>query len=125
MKADEDDKNTANKKDSEQHKPEHRVLLLDHCCDNCGALIVGKRIHCEHCEDYDLCRMCHKMLDISIDTDEDLTEELSSIQQPTNTNTINRIHLSSLSRISIMESHLKTQIFNSTHIYTPKSYFQS
>ena len=72
MKVEDEDKASSAKKESEQHKPEHRVLLLDHCCDNCGALIIGKRIHCEQCEDYDLCLMCHKMLD---DTKTDHTKE--------------------------------------------------
>ena len=90
VKSDDEDKNSNNKKD-EQHKPEHRVLLLDHCCDNCGALIVGKRIHCEQCEDYDLCLMCHKMFDKS-NNNEDDSEELSTSQQQNQIQQHNKSH---------------------------------
>ena len=42
------------------HKASHRMLLLDHLCDKCGSLIIGKRIHCEECDNFDLCLMCYK-----------------------------------------------------------------
>ncbi len=55
MKQEDEVTNSLSKKDNDQHEPEHRVLLLDHCCDSCVASIVGKRIHCEKCQDFDLC----------------------------------------------------------------------
>lgn len=43
-----------------EHKSTHRMLLLDHVCDQCNSLIIGKRISCEMCVDYDLCLSCHR-----------------------------------------------------------------
>ena len=48
-----------------QHRASHRMLLLDHLCDRCGSLIIGKRIHCEECDDFDLCLMCYKQFEQS------------------------------------------------------------
>ena len=48
---------------SNTHKSSHRMLLLDHICNKCGSLIIGKRFHCEECDDYDLCLMCYKRVD--------------------------------------------------------------
>ena len=48
---------------SNTHKASHRMLLLDHICNKCGSLIIGKRFHCEECDDYDLCLMCYKRAD--------------------------------------------------------------
>ena len=39
------------------------MLLLDHICDQCKSLIIGKRYTCEECEDFDLCMMCYKQAD--------------------------------------------------------------
>jgi len=46
-----------------EHKSCHRMLLLSHTCDKCGSLVVGKRVHCLDCPDFDLCLMCHKNFD--------------------------------------------------------------
>lgn len=45
---------------SGEHKASHRMLLLDHVCDQCNSLIIGKRISCLSCVDYDLCLSCHR-----------------------------------------------------------------
>jgi hypothetical protein len=60
------------------HKSSHRMLLLDHLCDKCGSLIIGKRIHCEECDDYDLCLMCYKRFE---------TINMNSIDEPKNNHT--------------------------------------
>lgn len=59
------EKKKAKKKTGSQitHKVSHRMLLLDHMCNKCGSLVIGKRIHCEECDNYDLCLMCHKSFD--------------------------------------------------------------
>ena len=36
------------------------MLLLDHICDQCNSLIVGKRASCTECDDFDLCVMCER-----------------------------------------------------------------
>jgi len=45
------------------HKSFHRMLRLSHTCDKCGSLIIGKRVHCVECPEFDLCLMCHKNFD--------------------------------------------------------------
>ena len=47
-------------------------------CDKCGSLIIGKRIHCEECDDYDLCLMCYKRFE---------TINMNSIDEPKNNHT--------------------------------------
>ena len=56
-------KKSANNFYCTQHRASHRMLLLDHLCDRCGSLIIGKRIHCEECDDFDLCLMCYKQFE--------------------------------------------------------------
>ncbi|CAF0766591.1 unnamed protein product [Brachionus calyciflorus] len=42
------------------HKPSHAMLVLDHYCNQCQSLIIGKRLRCSECKDYDLCLTCSK-----------------------------------------------------------------
>lgn len=42
----------------ENHKDEHEFIDLMFKCDCCEAFIVGTRIHCKECEDFDLCLGC-------------------------------------------------------------------
>ena len=58
---------------STTHRAAHRMLLLDHLCNKCGSLIIGKRMHCEQCPDYDLCLMCYR--NSSSPKTEDVQEE--------------------------------------------------
>ena len=44
------------------------MLLLDHICDQCNSLIIGKRVTCEECKDFDLCLMCSKLTDFTSKT---------------------------------------------------------
>lgn len=43
-----------------KHRSSHRMLLLDHECDQCNSLIIGKRVNCKVCRDFDLCLSCHR-----------------------------------------------------------------
>jgi hypothetical protein len=45
--------------DEDDRHFDHKYLLLDHCCNHCSSLIIGLRIHCTVCNDYDLCLACY------------------------------------------------------------------
>ena len=49
------------------HQPTHPMLVLDHYCNQCQSLIIGKRIKCLDCFDFDLCLACSKKPEFSPD----------------------------------------------------------
>ena len=42
------------------HTDDHEMIHMMYKCDQCKAFITGTRIHCNQCEDFDLCLGCHK-----------------------------------------------------------------
>ncbi|XP_076459760.1 zinc finger ZZ-type and EF-hand domain-containing protein 1-like isoform X2 [Babylonia areolata] len=42
-----------------EHHDDHDFVHLLYKCNKCQAFIVGTRIHCNDCEDFDLCLGCH------------------------------------------------------------------
>ena len=42
------------------HTDNHEIIHMMYKCDQCKAFITGTRIHCNQCEDFDLCLGCHK-----------------------------------------------------------------
>ena len=42
------------------HTDDHDIIHMMYKCDQCKAFITGTRIHCNQCEDFDLCFGCHK-----------------------------------------------------------------
>lgn len=43
----------------EGHEDEHEMVNMEYACDHCQGLIVGSRINCNVCEDFDLCFGCY------------------------------------------------------------------
>ncbi|XP_064597879.1 zinc finger ZZ-type and EF-hand domain-containing protein 1-like [Liolophura sinensis] len=45
--------------DNSKHTDDHDMVYLMYKCNKCQSFIVGTRIHCNVCEDFDLCLGCH------------------------------------------------------------------
>ncbi|MEQ2197833.1 hypothetical protein XENOCAPTIV_003907, partial [Xenoophorus captivus] len=43
----------------EGHEDDHEMVNMEYACDHCQGLIVGSRINCNVCEDFDLCFGCY------------------------------------------------------------------
>lgn len=43
----------------EGHEDDHEMVNMEYACDHCRGLIVGSRINCNVCEDFDLCFGCY------------------------------------------------------------------
>lgn len=52
---------------SSSHQPTHPMLVLDHYCNQCQSLIIGKRLKCLDCFDFDLCLSCSRKPEFSPD----------------------------------------------------------
>lgn len=43
----------------EGHGDDHEMVSMEFTCDHCQGLIVGRRMNCNVCDDFDLCYGCY------------------------------------------------------------------
>lgn len=43
----------------EGHGDDHEMVNMEFTCDHCQGLIIGRRMHCNVCDDFDLCYGCY------------------------------------------------------------------
>lgn len=43
----------------EGHGDDHEMVSMEFTCDQCRGLIIGRRMHCNVCDDFDLCYGCY------------------------------------------------------------------
>lgn len=43
----------------EGHGDDHEMVSMEFTCDHCQGLIIGRRMNCNVCDDFDLCYGCY------------------------------------------------------------------
>lgn len=43
----------------EGHGDDHEMVNMEFTCDHCQGLIIGRRMNCNVCDDFDLCYGCY------------------------------------------------------------------
>lgn len=43
----------------EGHEDDHEMVNMEYACDHCQGVIIGRRINCNVCDDFDLCYGCY------------------------------------------------------------------
>jgi len=43
----------------EGHEDDHEMVNMEYACDHCQGVIIGRRMNCNVCDDFDLCYGCY------------------------------------------------------------------